>query len=130
MTKDPEVAAVLTEIGLAHLADRFAREDIDISVLQALDDSDLRDLGLTLGQRRNLLDRLNSRGGVEIPAASASVPEPELRRVSVLFSNLVEFTILLSQIDPDEVSCSNITMPRNALRSSSADLSRRCKATV
>jgi class 3 adenylate cyclase len=99
---DPEVDAVLSAAGLADLAGRFAEEDIDISVLRMLGEEDLREMGLTLGQRKKLLGRLT-----ELAASAGRGPqaaaEPEARRLSVLFSDLVGYTELVTQIDPDEL---------------------------
>lgn len=98
---DPEVDAVLHAAGLGHLAGHFAAEDIDRAVLWSLRDSDLREMGLTLGQRRKLLDRLKADQAA--PDAAPMAAEPELRRLTVMFSDLVGFTDLTTQIDPDEM---------------------------
>ncbi len=71
-------------------------------MLEALNDSDLRELGVTLGQLRKLLDRIGARGRVAAESASSG-PEPELRRISVLFSDLVGLTELLARIDREEM---------------------------
>lgn len=102
MIRDPQVATILSEIGFSHLIDRFAQEDIDFDLLATLQEHDLRELGLTLGQRRKLLDHLKQNSGSSAKQA-APVPEPELRRVTVLFSDMVGFTELLARIDPDEM---------------------------
>ena len=98
MGPDREVLAVLESVGLGELAPRFAAEDIDATLLWSLEDADLRDLGLTLGQRKKLLERLKSR-----PPARASLPEPEFRRVTMLFSDLVGYTELTARLDPDDM---------------------------
>ncbi len=67
MGADPEVLAVLESAGLGDLADRFAAEDIDRSVLWALHDEDLCELGLAPAQRLALLARLT--GERHAPAA-------------------------------------------------------------
>ncbi len=104
-SQDPDVVAILADVGLAHLVDKFADEDIDLGVLTTLEDGDLRELGLTLGQRRKLLERLRpqQREAALPEPATMMAPEPALRRVSVLFSDLVGFTELLGRIDPDEM---------------------------
>lgn len=103
----PEVETVLRDVGLDHLALRFAAEDIDGSVLWSLRDSDLRELGLTLGQRRKLLDRLKAgpQAGARASDPAAALPASgfELRRLTVLFSDLVGFTELSVRIDSDDV---------------------------
>ena len=97
---DPEVVAVLESAGLGDLAGRFAAEDVDASVLWSLGDADLRDMGLTLGQRKRLLARLEQ-GRPGAPPSRAA--EPEFRRLTVLFSDLVGFTELATRLDPDEL---------------------------
>ena len=82
---DPEVDAVLGAAGLAHLAGRFAEEDIDMSVLRSLGEDDLREMGLTLGQRRKLLDRLKELAA-SIGRGPQTAAEPESRRLTLLFS--------------------------------------------
>jgi class 3 adenylate cyclase len=100
---DPEVDAVLESAGLGQLSGRFAAEDIDRSVLWSLRDSDLRELGLTIGQRRKLLERLKSGTSPSGSSAEPLAMEPELRRLTVLFSDLVGYTELVTRIDPDEL---------------------------
>jgi len=94
----PEVETTLRSIGLADLAPCFATADIDGSVLWSLSDSDLRELGLTLGQRRKLIDRLKT-GPAAVPLTAGF----EQRRLTVLFSDLIGFTELSVRIDPDDV---------------------------
>lgn len=93
----PEVVSVLRSIGLAHLAPRFADADIDAAVFWSLSDGDLRELGLTLGQRKKLIERLTA-GPTAQPVGGF-----ELRRLTILFSDLVGFTELSVRIDPDDV---------------------------
>ena len=50
----PHIAEFLASIGLSHLHDVFSSEDIDMSTLPLLDKDDLKELGLTLGQRKKL----------------------------------------------------------------------------
>src|SRR4051794_4505497 len=58
----------LEEHGLESLAGLFARSDIDLDVLFELSDHDLKELGLTLGQRRRLLKAFRAEAVAE-PAA-------------------------------------------------------------
>ena len=95
---DPAVEAILASVGLESLAERFAAEDIDATLLWSLRDGDLREMGLTLGQRKKLLQRLTS-----TPATTAVPAEPELRRLSVLFIDLVGYTQMTARLDPDDM---------------------------
>jgi hypothetical protein len=50
------VSAILTKLGIANYANTFASNEIDMSALLLLSDSDLKELGVTaLGPRRKLL---------------------------------------------------------------------------
>ena len=100
---DPLLTSILDSAGLGHLAAVFAAEDIDSTLLWSLQDSDLRELGLTLGQRRRLLQHLAGHPDNPRAAASAGMPEPELRRLAVLFCDLVGYTELTTRTDPDEM---------------------------
>ncbi len=98
----PEVEAVLQSVGLSELAVRFAAEDIDDALFWSLREDDLRELGLNLGQRKRLLGRIKAGR----PTGQAAAPHSstlELRRLTVLFSDLVGFTDLSTRIDPDDL---------------------------
>ena len=95
--------SILQSAGLGHLVGVFAAEDIDGTLLWSLQDSDLRELGLTLGQRRKLLQHLAGHPANPRAPAAAGMPEPELRRLAVLFCDLVGYTELTARTDPDEM---------------------------
>lgn len=50
-----ELADFLAQHDLLDLHDRFVAEDIDMALLPTLDASDLKELGLSIGQRKKLL---------------------------------------------------------------------------
>ena len=50
-----EIADWLEKLGMSEYAQRFAEQRIDFSVLPALTDADLKDLGVVLGDRRKIL---------------------------------------------------------------------------
>ena len=50
-----QVADWLEKLGLGQYAQRFADNDISFSVLPDLTDQDLKDIGVSLGHRRQLL---------------------------------------------------------------------------
>ncbi len=103
----PQVRAILDGLGLGHLAPRFAAEDIDISVFRLLRDGDLRELGLTIGQRRKVLAAIaGSRGGAdgaELSGDAEALPGLELRRLTVLFCDMVGSTELATRLSPDDM---------------------------
>ena len=50
-----QVADWLGKLGLGQYAQRFAENDIDLSVLPHLTDADLEKIGVSLGHRRKML---------------------------------------------------------------------------
>ena len=104
----PEVGSILEELGLGQLAPRFAAEDIDARVFLMLSDADLKELGLTLGQRRKVLDEIaRRRGSLLSEAASRPVQQDsaraglDLRRLTVVIADIVGSTELASRLGPD-----------------------------
>ena len=51
------IADWLEKLGMSEYAQRFAENDIDVSVLPDLTDQDLKDIGVSLGHRRKMLAR-------------------------------------------------------------------------
>ncbi len=100
----------LEKLGMSEYAQRFAENDIDVSVLRHLTDQDLKELGVSLGHRRKLLAAIAEMTG---PASAAPAPtaatEPkaqdtaERRQVTVMFSDLVGSTALSARIDPEDL---------------------------
>ena len=102
-----EIADWLEKLGLSEYAQRFAENDINISVLRLLTDQDLKELGVSLGHRRKILTAI-----AELPASkhefiAANRPQPpdiaERRQVTVMFSDLVGSTALSTQMDPEDL---------------------------
>src|SRR6476659_9643978 len=105
-----QVADWLEKLGLGQYAQRFAENDIDVSVLPYLTDADLEKIGVSLGHRRKILAAI-----AELPGASPSkqpkegVVEPkrqdaaERRQVTVMFSDLVGSTALSARMDPEDL---------------------------
>jgi hypothetical protein len=50
-----EISDWLEKLGMTEYAERFAENDVDISVLPHLSDHDLKELGVSLGHRRKML---------------------------------------------------------------------------
>jgi class 3 adenylate cyclase/tetratricopeptide (TPR) repeat protein len=110
----------LAEIGLGRHDVVFASNDIDFDVIRSLTDADLRELGLTLGDRKRLLLAVIVRLGeqqaadtVTPLAAPATPPTPlpeaavlqagERRQLTVMFCDLVGSTALSEKLDPEEL---------------------------
>jgi hypothetical protein len=92
-----QVSEWLEKLGLGQYTQRFAENDIGSSVLSDLTDQDLKESGVSLGHRRQLLRAITELTGREkdaprAPVATAPSAAPqdaaEHRRVTVMFSDL------------------------------------------
>ncbi|MGA2057878.1 MAG: adenylate/guanylate cyclase domain-containing protein [Bradyrhizobium sp.] len=100
---------------LEQYAAAFEANDIDLDILAELDDRDLEQLGLSLGNRRRLLKAIGTRnaGTAETPSDQASLPgtssaapesgssDAERRQVTVMFIDMVGSTALSAKLDPE-----------------------------
>src|ERR1700733_16239630 len=110
----------LAEIGLGRYDTVFAADGIDFDVIRSLSDADLRELGLTLGDRKRLLKavaRLDEQQVIDRvtpvvePATDPSgplrdhavSPGGERRQLTVMFCDLVGSTALSEKLDPEEL---------------------------
>ncbi|MBV8573822.1 MAG: AAA family ATPase, partial [Acetobacteraceae bacterium] len=116
-----DIVAWLEEIGLEKYAEAFRSNDIDFDVLPALGPDELKELGVSLGDRQRLLKAIAARSGTaaQSPAPSAPVapapaaptvsaaplPEPsaERRQLTVLFADLVGSTALSQAFDAEDL---------------------------
>jgi class 3 adenylate cyclase/tetratricopeptide (TPR) repeat protein len=127
-----DIAGWLDEIGLGKYAEAFRSNDIDFDVLPTLGLDELKELGVSLGDRQRLLKAIAARSGptaetpapsapaMETPAASppaplapapsapapsAPAPEPsaERRQLTVLFADLVGSTALSQALDAEDL---------------------------
>ncbi|QIG51009.1 AAA family ATPase [Nordella sp. HKS 07] len=97
-----DIVAWLTDLGLERYAEHFAANEIDETTLRALDDEDLKELGVSaLGHRKKLvlaiaeLGRSSSEGG---PAVAAGILDGARRQVTVLFADISGFTRLSREL--------------------------------
>ena len=92
----------------------FAENDISFAVLPDLTDQDLKEIGVSLCHRRQLLraiaelESVEKRTPTHATAATATViPErrdtAERRQVTVMFSDLVGSTALSARMDPEDL---------------------------
>ena len=102
---------------LEQYAEAFEANDIDLDILPDLDDHDLEQLGLSLGNRRRLLKAIAARDTAAAPissgqTASSSDRSPpaaeqlgsgdaERRQVTVMFADMVGSTALSAKLDPE-----------------------------
>jgi class 3 adenylate cyclase len=93
-----QVADWLEKLGLGQYAEQFAENDISFSVLPDLTDQHLKEIGVSLGHRLQLLRAIAELTGREKDAPKAAVatapsaaPQDaaERRQVTVMFSDLV-----------------------------------------
>jgi len=91
------------------LAERFAKNGIDVSVLRYLTDRHLEKIGVLLGHRRKMLAAISELvGAVQAPPQSAlteskSKDTAERRQVTAMFSDLVGSTALSARMDPGDL---------------------------
>ena len=111
----PEIAKWLKALGMSEYTERFAENEIDVSVLRHLTDQDLKDIGVLLGHRRKLLAAIAELLGAvpAAPGATSAEPKPhdvaERRQLTVMFCDLVGSTALASR-----------SIPRTCARSSAS----------
>src|SRR5262249_9270708 len=105
-----EVEQWLRKLGLATYKQVFADNNINLELLPQLTDTDLKELGLTVGHRvifRRAAEHLKSGSA---PPASTRYSETESaefagerKLISVLFCDIVDSTRLSSLIDAEEL---------------------------
>jgi class 3 adenylate cyclase/predicted ATPase len=108
----PQIADWLQKLGLGQYAQRFAENDITFSILPDLTDQDLKEIGVSLGHRRQLLREIANLGKTASstsapPIAAPSVIPPaeatgERRHVTVMFCDLVDSTGISAKLDAEE----------------------------
>jgi class 3 adenylate cyclase len=107
-----DVAEWLRGLGLEEYGPAFRDHDIDAEVLRRLTGEDLRELGVaSVGHRRRLLDAIAALRDVPPAPAAPLTPVPavraagiaERRQLTVMFSDLIDSTMLASRLDPEEV---------------------------
>jgi class 3 adenylate cyclase/tetratricopeptide (TPR) repeat protein len=111
MTED--LRSWLSRVGLGGYADRFAENGVDWDVLHELTEADLKELGLSLGDRKRLLKAIGGLKGAEPapvePSRSVAVDGVppnvvgERRSMTVMFVDLVGSTPMSEQLDPEDM---------------------------
>ncbi len=113
--RSAELGVWLAELGLGAHAAAFATNGIGWDVLGELSEQDLKELGLSLGDRKRLLKAIAGQTGDPRSASSTAVAgvapgmavppvsEAERRHVSVMFADLVGSTALAERLDPEEM---------------------------
>jgi len=104
----------LARIGLEQYAQSMHENDIDFEILQEITDSDLKEIGISIGHRRKILaaikklndEEANSHQPIEPADSSTHIPvtdNAEHRQITVMFCDLVGSTRLSQQLDSEEL---------------------------
>jgi class 3 adenylate cyclase/tetratricopeptide (TPR) repeat protein len=89
----------LEDLGLGKYADIFVENEIDFDALRHLTEEDLREIGVALGARRKLRAAIADLDqATDLADMPADEPLGERRQVTVLFSDLSNFTGLSSEL--------------------------------
>jgi predicted ATPase/class 3 adenylate cyclase len=119
-TRDPAMTDDLTtwlgQIGLGRHVAKFASQGIDWDVLGDLSEVDLKELGLTLGDRKRLAKglaalteaharalELAKEGGISPSPLASGTVEAERRQLTVMFIDLIDSTALAERFDPEDM---------------------------
>ncbi|MEM9737325.1 MAG: adenylate/guanylate cyclase domain-containing protein [Pseudomonadota bacterium] len=89
--------------GLESLGDPFAAQDIEFDMLPDLSNEDMRELGLTIGQRKKLAKALRSLGRPRDEPPPGQMGLAEKRQVTILFCDLVGSTKISQSLDPEKM---------------------------
>jgi class 3 adenylate cyclase/predicted ATPase len=102
-----DIAAWLRGLGLERYEAAFRDNGIAADVLPDLTDTELRELGLNLGERKRMLRAiaaLNAAPTLKPPSsASVSPRDAERRQLTVIFVDLVGSTALSAKLDPEDM---------------------------
>lgn len=102
-----DIDAWLRALGLERYAAIFEENEVDLAALPHLTEEDLKEIGVKLGARRQMLAAINELGA-NVPAeaeteAGATVTDADRRQLTVLFIDLVGSTALSGRLDPEDM---------------------------
>ena len=102
-----DIGTILAQLGLQRYLQLFTANDIDTEVLPELTETDMENLGLSLGARKKLLRFLqapdtpvNGAESADAAAVKAAVAEPQQRQLTILAVDLADTVIS----DPEELA--------------------------
>jgi class 3 adenylate cyclase/predicted ATPase len=113
-----DIAVWLEAMGLGQYAKPFVDNDVDLDALRYLTDQDLKELGVSLGNRRKMLAAIAALGDAAAMSQGAAArpalpPAPEShvlehgpaerRQVTVMFCDLVGSTAMSARLDPEDM---------------------------
>ncbi len=106
----PDISEWLEDLGLGRYTDVFAENEIDFDALPHVTEEDLKEIGIALGARRNLLaaiENLESKiqpTPKQVTADGRPVgAEAERRQLTVMFCDLAGSTALSERLDPEDL---------------------------
>ncbi|MCW5737457.1 MAG: AAA family ATPase [Enhydrobacter sp.] len=107
-----DITGWLHGLGLGKYHDTFLANDVDLRALPHLTDTDLRELGVSLGHRRIMLAAITALSAAPVPATRplsgvaqgpADTDHGERRLVSVMFCDMVGSTELSRRLDAEDM---------------------------
>ncbi len=109
-----DLASWLEDLGLSQYDAVFDEHDIDLGVLPYLSDTDLKDIGVSLGHRRRLLAAISALTAADRhpptatvstsgPAVNDGGPDAERRHLTVMMCDLIGFTEMSERVDPEDL---------------------------
>ena len=92
-------------IGLGAHAAAFADQGIDIEILGELSEADLKELGLSIGDRKRLVKAMAARmgGGGAAEAPRGEPAQADRRQLTVMFIDLINSSPLAERFDPEDM---------------------------
>ncbi|MEM1277515.1 MAG: adenylate/guanylate cyclase domain-containing protein, partial [Pseudomonadota bacterium] len=100
----PDLDRWLETNGLTEIGAKLAAEDIGFDLLTELTNDDMREMGLSIGQRKRLQKAIKSIGSRQsLVQDSAPVALAEKRQVTILFCDLVGSTKISQSLDPEQM---------------------------
>ncbi|MEL6478953.1 MAG: AAA family ATPase [Pseudomonadota bacterium] len=97
-----DLDAWLADHGLEILSQRMSEQDITLDMLVDLTNEDLRELGLTIGERKRLQRAIRGLGlQGTLPQRPPETAEAEKRTITILFCDLVGSTRISQSLDPE-----------------------------
>ncbi len=100
-----EIDQWLEELGLGRYGDVFAENEIGMPALPHITEDDLKEMGVALGARRQLLAAIGALGAASEPSPAQEkddVADAARRQVTALFADISGFTRMSSAMDAEE----------------------------
>ncbi|MFP6771030.1 MAG: adenylate/guanylate cyclase domain-containing protein [Alphaproteobacteria bacterium] len=102
-----EIHQWLEERGLGKYGEVFAENEIGMAALPHITEDDLKELGVALGARRQILAAIKDMAAETAAAPQETLPQDrsvdaDRRQVTALFADISGFTMLSSQLDAEE----------------------------